>query len=314
MTKTPDIRKGISEISNQSGSENITNMTNDKPISQSQSKWENISNYDDDNSELCTTANENTTEMTDTQQSQKSDSESIIDIQDNTDLDIFKDFKFEPDQIIALQRADNNLSPIIKFLTTGALPKSQKQARKILLLQSQYAMFNDMLYHSRVAKAQRTKTLSHYQLVLPAVLINTVLKLYHESPMGGHGGIQDTLDKIKETYYFDKMSVIVGNYVKSCDDCPKRKEKGLHTKQKQILQLFLHLQVLFRFGKLISMVPYLFHSKGMFTFLQPQTCFPNSHLQDHLQIKMHFLCQMLFFICSLLLVFVQPLFQTKELK
>lgn len=145
MTKTPDIRKGISEISNQSGSENITNMTNDKPISQSQSKSENISNYDDDNSELCTTANENTTGMTDTQQSQKSDSESIIDIQDNTDLDIFKDFKFEPDQINALQRADNNLSPIIKFLTTGALPKSQKQARKILLLQSQYAMFNDAL-------------------------------------------------------------------------------------------------------------------------------------------------------------------------
>ena len=129
-----------------------------------------------------------------------------------------------------MQRADNNLSPIIKFLTTGALPKSQKQARKILLLQSQYAMFNDMLYHSRVAKAQRTKTLSHYQLVLPAVLINTVLKLYHESPMGGHGGIQDTLNKIKETYYFDKMSVIVGNYVKSCDDCRKRKRTTHKTK------------------------------------------------------------------------------------
>ena len=43
-------------------------------------------------------------------------------------------------------------------------------------------------------------------------MIKTVLGLYHDSSMGGHSGIQDTLDRVKEHYFFSHMSQLVTDY------------------------------------------------------------------------------------------------------
>ena len=48
--------------------------------------------------------------------------------------------------------------------------------------------------------------------------------------MGGHSGIQDTLDRVKEQYFFPRMSQLVTDYVRSCPDCKKRKQTKVHTK------------------------------------------------------------------------------------
>ena len=37
----------------------------------------------------------------------------------------------------------------------------------------------------------RVKTLTHYKLVIPITMINTILKLYHGYPLGANGGIQN---------------------------------------------------------------------------------------------------------------------------
>ena len=145
---------------------------------------------------------------------------------------LLKEFDFSQDKFKLLQRSDNNLIPLINYLLSGQLPKSQKLAREVLLKQNDYALFDGILFHSRVAKAKRTKCLAHYQLVVPEVLIKKVLELYHDSTMAAHGGIQDTLDKIKEVYFFEKMSTIVSDYVKSCLDCQKRKHTNVTTKSK----------------------------------------------------------------------------------
>ena len=54
--------------------------------------------------------------------------------------------------------------------------------------------------------------------------------MHHDSPLAAHGGIQDTLDKIKEHYYFQRMSPIVSDYVKSCQHCQMRKISRVPTK------------------------------------------------------------------------------------
>lgn len=41
--------------------------------------------------------------------------------------------------------------------------------------------------------------------------------------MGAHDGINDTMDRIKEHYYFSKMSIIIRDFVKSCKICQSRK-------------------------------------------------------------------------------------------
>lgn len=87
-----------------------------------------------------------------------------------------------------------------------------------------------MLFHSHVAKAKRTKDLNEFQLVLPQCKIMDVLHLYHDSPPGGHCGIQDCLDCVKEHYYFSRMAEVIADYVCSCDPCQQRNLTQNHTK------------------------------------------------------------------------------------
>ena len=133
-----------------------------------------------------------------------------------------------PNNIRACQEQDKQFHPIIEYLSSGTLPKSQKKARLVLLQQADYALLNNMLFHSRVAKAKRTKIWSNFQLVLPGSLVLTVLKLFHDSPLGAHGGIQDTIDRIREHYYFPRLATIVSDYVKSCHECQARKVTKIH--------------------------------------------------------------------------------------
>ncbi|CAC5414083.1 unnamed protein product [Mytilus coruscus] len=86
--------------------------------------------------------------------------------------------------------------------TQNKLPSSQKAARKLLLETPNYDMVDGLLFHTRTAKCKQTKLFTSYQLALPEVAIKTVLRLYHDSPLGGHGGIQHTADMLKEYYYF----------------------------------------------------------------------------------------------------------------
>lgn len=115
------------------------------------------------------------------------------------------------------------------YLLQGTLPKSQVKARSILLQQSDYLIVQRILFHSRTPKAKQTKLLCKYQLVLPKALIQTILKLYHDSPLGAHSGIQDTIDRVKENYFFNRLSQIVSDYVRSCDQCQSRKITKVHT-------------------------------------------------------------------------------------
>lgn len=132
--------------------------------------------------------------------------------------------------VIQKQHSDPDLADLIKYLENGTLPDSQKSARDILLQHSNYALIDGMLFHSRIAKSKRAKTQTVYQLVVPQDMIIDILHRYHDSPLAAHGGIQNTLDKIKKHYFFPKMSQIISNYVKSCQYCQKRKFSRASTK------------------------------------------------------------------------------------
>lgn len=70
--------------------------------------------------------------------------------------------------------------------------------------------------------------MSHFQIVLPDVMIKTIIELYHDSPMGGHSGIQDTLDRVEEHYFFKKTGQ--KDYIRSCLECQKRKQTKTPTR------------------------------------------------------------------------------------
>lgn len=71
-----------------------------------------------------------------------------------------------------------------------------------------------------------------YRLVLPKPLVTVVLRLFHDSAMGAHGGINDTVEKIKHYYFFPKMATVIAEYVRSCDKCQTRKVSKFQGKNK----------------------------------------------------------------------------------
>ena len=147
-----------------------------------------------------------------------------------SDVELFQQCDFTPENIRDLQRRDNELIPIINFLKNNTLPDLQKDARKLLLQATDYLLVNDILFHSSVKKSKRKHTLRHYQLVVPKLLIKFILQICHDSPMGGHAGIQNTTDRVREHYFFPRLSTVVSEYVRSCHECQIRKTSSLHTK------------------------------------------------------------------------------------
>lgn len=64
-------------------------------------------------------------------------------------------------------------------------------------------------------------------LVLPESMQVGVLQRLHDAPTAGHPGIERTLLKLKERYYFPNMRTIVERYIKACDLCQRYKPTNL---------------------------------------------------------------------------------------
>lgn len=165
-------------------------------------------------------------------------SDSVATTTDNTDtlldqvraIDLFSKGNFDLDTVKTLQHQDKALHVFIDYLLHGRLPSSQKESRRVLLESSDYLLHDGVLFHSRIPKTKRTKSLQHYQLAIPDVMVRTVIELYHDTPLGGHGGIQHTVDSIRDSYYFPRLATIVAEFVRSCPQCQARKTTRAHTK------------------------------------------------------------------------------------
>lgn len=55
------------------------------------------------------------------------------------------------------------------------------------------------------------------QLVVPDSKKLQVLRLSHDIPSAGHLGIDKTLDKVRQSFYWPAMSDYIRGYIKSCD-------------------------------------------------------------------------------------------------
>lgn len=65
----------------------------------------------------------------------------------------------------------------------------------------------------------------HNRVVVPpsSPLISTLLKEFHDSPLGGHSGVQRTTKRISQQFYWPSMRNSVHAYVTACDVCQRAK-------------------------------------------------------------------------------------------
>ena len=64
------------------------------------------------------------------------------------------------------------------------------------------------------------------QVVLPKKLRSQVMKIAHESLLGGHQGIKKTSDRILMNFYWPGIQGDISRYVQSCDICQRTFPKG----------------------------------------------------------------------------------------
>jgi hypothetical protein len=134
-------------------------------------------------------------------------------------------------QVIQLQRQDENYKDIIDYLENDILPTDQTRKQTVLIESHLYTLSDEALYRIYVRegkgkKCQRTVL----QLAIPHSLVDVILTNAHDSPVsGGHMGIARTIEKVRDKYFFPKMCSIISKYVKSCILCSQRKKPTLVT-------------------------------------------------------------------------------------
>ena len=64
---------------------------------------------------------------------------------------------------------------------------------------------------------------STFQLIVPDSKKLQVLSLSHDIPSAGHLGVDKTLDKVRQSFYWPAVSEDVRRYINSCDSCTARK-------------------------------------------------------------------------------------------
>jgi hypothetical protein len=122
------------------------------------------------------------------------------------------------------QQKDRFAAPFIQYLVNGNLPTDPRVARRILASADQYVLVSEILYHVCFVTSKRViETPNVLQLVVPESCVNIVLENVHDSVVAAHFGIQRTLSKVKQRYYWDSMNMDVVNWVRSCESCQQRK-------------------------------------------------------------------------------------------
>ena len=123
------------------------------------------------------------------------------------------------------QEKDHFCGPILAYLTEGILPSEAKEKTKLLATIEHYTIDKEYGLLFKLYLPSRFKSKNIYtQLVVPAVLENKVLQIYHDSSiLGGHSDVKRTFSKIVQAFYFEGMFNKVAEYIQTCTRCQKRR-------------------------------------------------------------------------------------------
>ena len=117
------------------------------------------------------------------------------------------------------QRSDPSLSQYFK-LAEDSDPKLGKDGSV-----TRFLMTNSILYREyRSPNVDGNNPI--LQVVLPKKLRSQVMKIAHESLLGGHQGIKKTSDRILMNFYWPGILGDISRYVQSCDICQRTFPKG----------------------------------------------------------------------------------------
>ncbi|XP_062615055.1 uncharacterized protein LOC134276789 [Saccostrea cucullata] len=127
------------------------------------------------------------------------------------------------DQMKQLQMDDSSLKVYREHAATGRKKNIGEN------IETWFSVERGLLYrhyHSKKVSDQKL----YKQLVVPEPLRQKVMKIAHDSILGGHLGTKKTLDRIMSNFYWPGIQGDVRRYCQSCDICQRTFPKGKVTK------------------------------------------------------------------------------------
>ena len=128
-----------------------------------------------------------------------------------------------PDDFRREQKADSTLDTLRQYAMSGTVKESRNGSK------SKFKFKHGLLYREFCSMTRNSEDKID-QLVVPEKLRKNILKLAHESIMGGHLGSNKTSDKILAHFFWPGVQADVQRFCRSCDACQRAIPKGRVTK------------------------------------------------------------------------------------
>ena len=131
-----------------------------------------------------------------------------------------------PYRIRALQRLDDNLKDVCKYVLENTAGSTREEPKTVELRRQTLTMFNGVLY---VKVPNRAGIISHspWRVVTPRAMRREILAEAHNSSVGGHGGQFKTAERIKADFWWKNMDADIADHVSTCTTCQAATNKGL---------------------------------------------------------------------------------------
>lgn len=118
---------------------------------------------------------------------------------------------YEPRDLAILQHADPEIQMrVLALQDIGERPRVSTEY---------YRLREGILYRKNPRKGRP------WLLVVPSILRKDLIYECHDTPVGGHYGVEKTLARLKENYYWINMDKSVRAYVRSCPFCQNFKAR-----------------------------------------------------------------------------------------
>ena len=105
----------------------------------------------------------------------------------------------------------------------GTLPEGKKDLARVIASQGQFVVLDGLLRRITWLKEGKQSKL-HTPLVVPRSKVEQVLQVMHDSPLtGAHMGVERTMGKTIQSFWWPRMYTDVKKYVEACEKCQRTK-------------------------------------------------------------------------------------------
>ena len=137
------------------------------------------------------------------------------------------------------QRQDPSISFILRAKETGIRPPRSEIIEEDISTLIYWSYWNSLILKNGILykkwEAPNLKS-SFLQIVVPRVRVKEILEETHDSPTGGHFGVNKTLEKIRKRFFWATCKQDVEEWCKTCKICVSKKDPS--GKGKSPLQIY----------------------------------------------------------------------------